>query len=286
MKKIILLILFCVIPCAYAAPRIATSDWTVSETLTAIGAPPLVAGDKVSYQKWVGYPRLPAQTADFGVRMQPNIEYLARLRPDFFVQTAFYMGSADSLRKIAPVHQIDMADERGTTWDKTVSATRELAKLAQREAAAEILITATEQRFMQQKQQLSKIAHRPVAVVQFINARQVRIYGDTSLFHVVLGKLGLRNAWTGASNQWGFANIGLGELARLPENTLLIVVKPHPVDVGRTLQHSALWRRLPMSRADNHRVLTAVWAYGGLAAMGRFGDLLVDAAVHGKQDNW
>lgn len=268
----------------HAAPRIATSDWTVSETLTAIGAPPLAAGDKVSYQKWVGYPKLPENVADFGVRMQPNVEYLARLRPDLFIQTAFYMGSADALRQIAPVHQIDMADERGITWDKTVSATRELAKLAQRSTAAEQFIAQTENQFAQQKRALHAHAKQPVAVVQFINARQVRIYGSTSLFHVVLGKLGLQNAWTGASNQWGFTNIALADLARLPENTLLIVVKPHPTDVGHTLRHSALWQRLPMSR--NHRVLPAVWAYGGLSAMARFGDLTTNAILHGKQESW
>lgn len=271
---------------AHATPRIATSDWSVAETLTALGAPPVSAGDKVSYQKWVAHPPLPTQTMDMGVRMQPNIEYLHRIRPDFFIQSAFYMGNADALRAIAPVHQIDLANEQGITWANTVSATRQIAQLAQKADVAEQLITATETKFAKQKHQLQPYAHQPIAVVQFINARQVRIYGNTSLFHVVLGKLGLRNAWTGASNQWGFTNIGLGELAKLPDHTILIAVKPHPADVGRTLTHSTLWQRLPFSQSHRHRVLPSVWTYGGLSAMGRFGDLLTNALVHQQQETW
>lgn len=77
-------------------------------------------------------------------------------------------------------------------------------------------------------------------MVQFADTRHVRIYGNTNLFHVVLGKLGLQNAWTGESNAWGFANIALGDLAKLAENTLLIIVKPNPVGLENALQHSVL----------------------------------------------
>lgn len=285
MKKI--LALFACLPFfVHAAPRIATADWTIAETLTALGVPPVAAGDKIAYGKWVAVPPLPSQTADFGVRMQPNLEYLRRIQPDFFIQSSFYAGSLKPLSQIAPVHEINMGNEQGITWAHTLKSTREIAQLAQVPQAAEQLIQRAETQFIQQKQQLKPFAYRPVAVVQFVNARQLRIYGNTSLFHVVLDKVGMRNAWQGESNAWGFANITLSDLAKLPPNTLLLVIKPHPADLGRTLPKSALWQRLPQSQPENHRVLPAAWAYGGVRAMQQFGDLLTAAVIQHKTEAW
>lgn len=285
MKQIIAL--FLLLPLfGHAAPRIATADWTIAETLTALGVPPLAVGDKTAYGKWVAHPPLDEHSHDSGVRMQPNLEYLSRLKPDFFIQSAFYAGSQKQLQKIAPVHEINMGDENGITWAHTVKSTRAIAQWAQIPQRAEQLITQTEQQFQKQKKQLQAHNARPIAVVQFINARQLRIYGRTSLFHVVLNQLGLQNAWQGESNAWGFTNLTLADLSKLPPNTLLIVVKPHPANIGRNLQNSAVWQRLPQSNAKHHRVLPAAWAYGGLVAMQRFGDLMTQALLQQKSEAW
>ena len=39
--------------------KFATVDWSVAETLLALGAPPLAVGDVQSYQTWVMEPKLP-----------------------------------------------------------------------------------------------------------------------------------------------------------------------------------------------------------------------------------
>ncbi|MGL6163679.1 MAG: iron-siderophore ABC transporter substrate-binding protein, partial [Aeromonas veronii] len=51
-----------------ALPRIATVDWTIAETLLALGVTPLAVGDAGPYQAWVGEPRLPAGVVDIGLR--------------------------------------------------------------------------------------------------------------------------------------------------------------------------------------------------------------------------
>ena len=40
-------------------PRIATVDWTIAETLLALGVTPLAMGDVNSYRAWVGEPGSP-----------------------------------------------------------------------------------------------------------------------------------------------------------------------------------------------------------------------------------
>lgn len=107
-------------------------------------------------------------------------------------------------------------------------------------------------------------------MVQFVDGRHLRIYGKTSLFQAVFDKLGLNNAWTGKSNEWGFENITLLDLAKLPPDTLLIIVKPHPQNTRATLEKSALWQRLPFCRPANRRIFEPSWSYGALPSMQRF----------------
>ncbi|RUA22576.1 hypothetical protein DSL92_05165 [Billgrantia gudaonensis] len=48
---------------------------------------------------------------------------------------------------------------------------------------------------------------QPLLLVQFLDARHVRIYGSNSLPGIVLERLGLRNAWDSPSSRWGFRSL-------------------------------------------------------------------------------
>lgn len=131
---------------------------------------------------------------------------------------------------------MDFGTAKGIEYAHTVEATRRLGKIIGDPAAAEKLIAGTENLFARAKPALSAYRGRPFAVVQFVDGRHLRIYGKTSLFQAVFDKLGLNNAWTGKSNEWGFENITLLDLAKLPPDTLLIIVKPHPQNTRATLE--------------------------------------------------
>jgi iron complex transport system substrate-binding protein len=64
--------------------RIATVDWTIAETLLALGSPRWRWG-MWPYRAWVGEPQLPAGVIDIGLRAQPNRELLAELKPDLIL---------------------------------------------------------------------------------------------------------------------------------------------------------------------------------------------------------
>ena len=255
---------------APAAPRVATSDWTVAETLTAMGHPPVSVADRRVYDTWVNHPPLPAAVKEAGLRFQPNLERLYQIKPDFFVQSSWYAAAKSQFEKIAPVREVDFGTAKGIEYAHTVEATRRLGKIIGDPAAAEKLIVGTENLFARAKPALSAYRGRPFAVVQFADGRHLRIYGKTSLFQAVFDKLGLNNAWMGKSNEWGFENITLLDLAKLPPDTLLIIVKPHPQNTRATLEKSALWQRLPFSRPANRRIFEPSWSYGALPSMQRF----------------
>ncbi|WP_373740143.1 iron-siderophore ABC transporter substrate-binding protein [Neisseria sp.] len=271
---------------AFAAPRIATSDWTVAETLAAMGLPPVAVGDKRVYGTWVGYPPLPERSKEAGLRFQPNLERLRQIQPDFFVQSKWYAAAKPQFEKIAPVYELDFGTDTGIEYAHTLAATRRLAKIAGNPAAGEKLIADTEAVFAQAKSRLAKFQGRPVAAVQFDDGRYARIYGKTSLYQVVFDKVGLKNAWTGKSDQWGLARIPLTDLAKLPRGTVLVIVPPHPRNTRQTLEKSALWKRLPFSQPHNRRVIPPAWSYGALPAMQQFARRLAEAMPSEKEMPW
>lgn len=271
---------------AAAAPRVATSDWTVAETLTAMAHPPAGVADRRVYDTWVDYPPLPKSTLEAGLRFQPNLERLYQIKPDFFVQSPWYASAKPQFEKIAPVYEVAFGTDKGIDYAHTVATTRKLGKIIGDAPAAEKLVADTEALFAKHRAALAAYRSRPLAVVQFADGRHLRIYGKTSLFQAVFDKLGLQNAWTGASNEWGFANITLPDLAKLPPDTLLIVVKPHPPNTRRILENSTLWRRLPFSRAANRRIFAPSWSYGGLPAMQQFANQLGEKLPSEKEIPW
>ena len=57
--------------------NVATVDWAVTETLLALGENPIAVGDIHSYRTWVMEPKLPEDTIDLGIRLQPNFEVIS-----------------------------------------------------------------------------------------------------------------------------------------------------------------------------------------------------------------
>ncbi|ROV55479.1 iron-siderophore ABC transporter substrate-binding protein [Neisseria chenwenguii] len=282
-----LLLLSALTAVAQAAPRVATSDWTIAETLTAMGHPPVSVADRRVYDVWVNHPPLPQSVKEAGLRFQPNLERLHQIKPDFFVQSPWFAAAKPQFEKIAPVYELDFSTPAGITYAHTLQTTRKLGKLVGDAPAAEKLIRDTETLFAQTAPKLAKYRKRPLAVVQFSDGRHLRIYGKTSVFQVVMDKLGLKNAWTGASNNWGFENITLVDLVKLPPDTLLVIVKPHPQNIRKTLENSALWQRLPFVQPANRRVFAPTWSLGALPSMQLFAkQLAAQMPSENKEGAW
>ena len=115
---------------------------------------------------------------------------------------------------------------------------------------------------------------QPPSVVQFADARQLRIFAPNSLFRVAFALMGLEQADLGAGNRWGSRLIALPELAQLPEDTCLIIVGPFPQMTEAELARSYLWRRIGFGRERCLRKVPAVWLFGGPESVEPFGRYL------------
>ncbi|ATL97878.1 ABC transporter substrate-binding protein [Aeromonas sp. CA23] len=258
-----------------SVPRIATVDWTVAETLLALGVTPLAVGDVSSYRAWVGEPLLPAEVVDIGLRAQPNRELLAELKPDRILISPLATPLAPTLSRIAPVQSIALYDPQTDLWQRLHEATLTIAALVNKTAEAERLLAGLDRDLAQMRTELPADLP-PLLVVQFIDERHVRVFGRHSLFEAVMQRLGLRNAWQGETNAWGFSVASIEQFMALPA-ARLVVVDPIPVGVSERLQEPGLWQHLPLVQQAPVLHLPAVWSFGGVLAARRFASLLNEA---------
>ena len=211
---------------------------------------------------------------DLGLRAQPNLELLADLAPERILISPMFASLESRLSQVAPVSTVGLYAREGPLWPNLLAATRELAELAGRPEAAERLIADSQARIAALANTLPPI-ERPLLMVQFMDARHVRVFGDHSLYDAVLDRLGLANAWTGATNSWGFSLVGLEAMAGI--DARLVVVEPLPVGVEAALADSGLWRHLEPVRHERVVTLPPVWSFGGLLSAQRFAEQLTAA---------
>lgn len=255
-------------------PRLVTLDWTLAETLVALGTPPVAVAQVEAYHAWVGKPALPARTLNLGLRSQPNLERLASLAPERILISPMFANLTPRLARIAPVVSLPLYSPGRDTWEEMRELTRSLGRLVERPEVASRLIEETEARLDALRRRLDD-SPPPLLVVQFMDRRHVRVFGDNGLFQAVLDHLGLDNAWRGPTNAWGFSLVGIEALAGL--DARLVVVEPYPAGVRERLDDAGLWGHLVEASRGAPIVLPPIWSFGALPAATRFADRLVSA---------
>ncbi|MFP4252333.1 MAG: iron-siderophore ABC transporter substrate-binding protein [Guyparkeria sp.] len=259
---------------ADTAPRIATLDWTVAETLIGIDARLVGLAQLDGYDSWVAEPVVPSTVRDLGLRAQPNLEQLAAIAPDRIALTPMFANLSGRLSSIAPVDVFELYGPDVDTWPALRRVTRELGEYAGRRERAEALIESTEDRLAELA---TRLPEEPPAliVIQFMDERHVRVFGKNGLYDAVMERLGIENGWTGETNRWGFSLVGLEELAELDGR--IVVVRPYPVGVERALAESAFWQRLTVGSGHAALEIEPVWSFGGLPSARRFAGQLLEA---------
>ncbi|OBQ67961.1 ABC transporter substrate-binding protein [Mesorhizobium erdmanii] len=256
--------------------RIICLDDGLAETLLMLGVTPVAVADREVWEKWVVEPPLPPEVADIGTILEPNLEFLQQLRPDIILSIPYLDGIKPQLERVAPVTTIGIYTPDGQPYRRAIEATRQLATLVGRESEGEALIAATETYFSDVRRQLAPLSARPVYIVNFLDPRNVRVYGEKSLFQAVFDRIGIRNAWTGETNYWGFATVGIDGLAT-SDDARLAYLEPLPEGAGSTLTQSPVWNAMPFVRNRSIMRLPPVLMFGTLPSASRFARLLAEA---------
>ncbi|MFG1349960.1 ABC transporter substrate-binding protein [Xanthobacter autotrophicus] len=263
---------------AAPVPRVVAFDWGMVETLLALGVVPAGVAEGDGYAQWVREPALPPGVPDLGLRVEPNLEAVARLKPDLIVITPQLASFEPMLARIAPTLSLAIFDADGEVWTRARQVALALAAATGREEAGARLLADADAVLEEARSKVAPLTVRPLYLASFVDARHVRVYGRGSLFDAVLPRLGIANAFTGAASFWGFATFGLEHLAAA-QDAALLVFEPVPPEARATLAHGPLWQRLPMVEAGRVGLLPTVWSFGGLVSAMRFARVLADHAA-------
>ncbi|MGR9396964.1 iron-siderophore ABC transporter substrate-binding protein (plasmid) [Rhizobium leguminosarum] len=259
-------------------PRIVSLDYGLASTLLSLGLPPVGISDLADWDRWVVEPPMPKSVVDIGSSFEVNFEILVTLKPDIILTTPYLDELLPRLQSVAKVVRLEVFTPGiGSILPAAIAATRKLAGKLGRENEAEQFLARADAFFERCGSRLAGKNLPPVALVNFMDARHVRIYSSPGLFHNVLERIGVRNAWTRESNYWGFETIGIEDLSKITDpDARLIAFDPVPPDVLPKLAQSPLWNRLAFARPGHLSILPPALMFGMVNEAMRFAGLLTD----------
>lgn len=255
--------------------RVACLDWALAETMLALGHTPVAIVAASDWDRFVVEPPLPPGVADLGLQPEINFELLASLKPDLILSSPFVQQLEPVLERIAETLRLSVFEPGAVPLAQPRALTRILGeRLGRIEAARSFLIDA-DQMFDLYSARIKALDPWPVLLINFMDARHVRVYGGSGLYQNVLDRIGLSNAWIGETNYWGYSTVGIEKLATTKDLRLL-AFEPIPADTNSTLQKSPLWCQLPFVEAGQVSVLPPVLMFGAMPSALRFARLLVE----------
>jgi iron complex transport system substrate-binding protein len=266
--------------------RIVALNWAATEALLLLGITPVGVADRDGYSAWVQDPELPDGVANVGTRVAPSLEAIAELKPDLIVTSAEMSPAAELLERIAPTYVISVYKEGSAPFTKAREMLTTLGQMLNLEHQAEAILTDIDQTLENQRTRLAEAGmnQQPVALVNFLDDRHVRIYAHNGLYQTTLNALGLRNAWPHEGNYWGFSVVGLEAIASYHDSRI-VVISPTLPGLSDHLAGSPFWTYLPPVKRNQVYQIEPVWPFGGVYPVKRLAMLLADALLEGGRNN-
>ena len=266
--------------------RIVALNWAATETLLLLGVEPVGVADLQGYRTWVQEPELPDGVANVGTRVAPSLEAIAELKPDLIITSSEMSPASDLLTRIAPTLVISVYKQGHQPFEKAQELLLTLGDILNQEARADAVLADIDQTLTEQKQRLANagVDDRPVALVNFMDDRHVRVYAPNGLYQTTLDALGLENAWPHEGNFWGFSMIGLEAIAPKTESRI-VVIEPTLPGLADDLADSPFWTYLPPVKREQVYQIEPVWPFGGVYPVKRLAASLADALIDGGSNN-
>lgn len=259
-----------------SAMRVVSLDYGLAQTLIELGVPPIGLVDTPGWADWSVEPSLPTSVANIGSAHEVNMELLQLLKPDLIVSTPYLEWVKPRLEQIAPVKSFPIHALGVSPYPHIIDATRELGRVVGRMREAEDLIERTQKQLSAAKAVTRHLGK--IAIITFMDARNIRIYGAGGIFQDVFDHLDLENGWTGPTNAWGYSDIGMADLRDIGDSQLFYM-DPVPPDVLATLSGSPLWQSMAFVQKGHVKPMASVLMFGMLPSATRLARLLAEASV-------
>lgn len=245
--------------------RVIALSWNNVENLVELDITPLAIADIRGYNTWVAQPALPEKVADVGVRHQPSLERIARLKPDLIIIGSTQGAMLQKLKLIAPVLYFDDFHADHDNEESARSTFIKLARLFDREELALQKLEKQKAKLNALRQQVADHFNGEppsVDVVRLTNLSHVYIHDSNSMVHAALSALGLKESISLPASTWG---VGLRPMTQLTEvEGVLLQIEPFPLE--DKLFNLPFWKAMPFANARRQGSVEPAWSYGGISS--------------------
>lgn len=262
------------------ATRVVALEWVYVENLLALGIQPVGVADIQGYKKFVNVePSLDESVVDVGTRQEPSLEAIAQLQPDLILGVELrHQTIYDTLSAIARTLIFNPYPITGNLnqLDEMQQTFRQIADRLNRRDVAETVIQQMQTQLQTATTSIKNIQNPDFVLAQFSdNAPQMRLFTDNSMAAQILTAIGLKNAWKGENERFGFNTVWVEALPKVATANFIYIPAPNSI-YQQQLQNHPVWRKLEFVQQNRlYAIAPDTWLFGGpLSAQ-----LLVDQLI-------
>lgn len=257
-------------PVTNTAIRVVALEWEYVEDLLALGVQPVGVADIPGYQQFVQIePTLAETVVDVGTRQEPSLEAIAQLQPDLILGVELrHEPIYDTLSAIAPTLLFNPypAAEESTQLERMQQTLLEIADAVNRRPQGEAVLNQMQETVNQAANQLqeSNLATSRFILGQFVpGVPQLRLFTDNAMAVQILSQIGLKNAWIGEFDRFGFNTVWVEALPTVEEANFLYIAENKNTHFQK-LQKNPVWQNLKFVQENRIYPIGAdTWVFGG-----------------------
>lgn len=239
------------------------------EDLLALGIQPVGVADIGGYKQFVNVQLKLADTVvDVGTRQEPSLEAIAKLEPELILGVELrHEMIYDTLSSIAPTLLFNPYPPPNgpNQLDEMEQTFLAIADAVNRRKPGETVLQNMRKTFKTAEQQLrlNDLSDSSFILVHFVpGALQPRLFTDNSMAVQVLSQIGLKNAWKGEIDRFGFNTVGVEALPAVQQANFLYIAEE---DVQwQQFQNNPVWKGLEFVKESRIYPIGAdIWVFGG-----------------------
>lgn len=250
--------------------RIVALTWSQTEILLTLDTTPIGVATVSGYKKWQSNnPPLPESVTEVGHRGNPNLEAIAKLKPDLILGYNFrHENQYNRLNQIAPTllyRQYPSAnDEHFRYFEQLIRITRDLGTLLGKTPQAEATIAEMNRTIAQTKHNIKQAGFTGDSVLlgKFVGMGMgLRVFSNRSLSADIAQQLGLVNRWQHSLPGRDFSHIQLPQMLSLGNPHVIIFGDDS--DETSLMKQSAIWPHLEFVQSKQLYRVENSWGFGG-----------------------
>ncbi|TAE56172.1 MAG: iron-siderophore ABC transporter substrate-binding protein [Nostocales cyanobacterium] len=252
--------------------RVVALEWGYVENLLALGIQPVGVADITGYKKFVNIDlKLDNSVVDIGTRSEPNLETITQLKPDLILGIELrHQSIYPTLSAIAPTFLSNPYPDSGSQFQEMERTFLEMATKLNQQENGKLILKEMYKNIENAKAKItnSQLQNQPFTLAQLSdNSPQIRLFTDNSLAVEICNQIGLKNAWEGNFDQFGFNTVGVEALTKIENANFLYISSPENIYL-KQLQNNPVWQNLKFVKEKRTYPLKPnTWVFGGPLSM-------------------